>query len=379
MIYLDYNASTPIDGAVREAMLPYLGEAFGNPSSGHSQGRRMKAGVEAAREQVAGLLGAQHDEIVFTSGGTEANNLAIKGVAFARGKDRGHIITSAIEHPAVVNPCRFLEKQGFEVTYIGVDTEGRVDPQRIVEEVRHDTILISVMHANNEVGTIQRIAEIAEIGRQGGILVHSDAAQSCGKIDTNVERLGIDFLTIAGHKMYAPQGIGALYVRRGVKMEPLHHGAGHERGRRAGTEPVAAIVGLGKAAELAREHLNDSRTRLLCERLYFGLKATLDETVVLLGHSEARLPNTLAVGFRGFIGGDILGACPELCASTGAACHSGRPERSATLAAMGVSEEIAFGAIRFSVGRFSTEAEIDRAVEMIARAVAAKRPKAVSR
>jgi len=386
VIYLDYNASTPVDPAVREATLPYLGEFYGNPSSGHSMGQAVKAAVERARGQVASLLGAQPDEIVLTSGGTEANNHVVKGVAGSLRNRGNHIITTAIEHPAVVNPCRYLEKKGFEVTYVGVDPTGRVDPQAVIEEIRPTTILISVMHANNEVGTIEPIEEIAEIAREGGIWVHTDAAQSCGKIETRVDTLGVHFLSIAGHKLYAPQGIGALYIRRGVEIEPLHHGAGHERGRRAGTEPVANIVALGMACERAEHYLRsgtqgrrnegtggrrDETARgphdqaALRDRLHRGLLEAFGNDAVLLGHPELRLPNTLNIGFRGRIGAEILAACPDLCASIGAACHSGRHERSATLAAMNVPEEVAFGAIRFSVGRFTTEAEIDAAVEQI--------------
>ncbi len=365
MIYLDYNASTPVDPAVRDAMLPYLGELHGNPSSSHSMGKAVKQAVEKARGQVAAMLAADPEEIVFTSGGTEANNHVIKGVAYSL-KDRGnHIITSAIEHPAVINPCRHLENCGYEVTYVGVDSTGLVDPQAVIEEVRPDTILISVMHANNEVGTIQAIAEIAEAAREGGVLMHTDAAQSCGKIETRVDRLGVDFLSLAGHKVYAPQGIGALYIRRGVEIEPLHHGAGHECGRRAGTEPVPAIIGLGVAADLAVSRADDPLIQTLRDRLYDGLKKALGDDVVLLGHPQRRLPNTLAVGFRGRIGGEILAACPQLCASTGAACHSGKRRRSSVLEAMGVPEEVAFGAIRFSLGRYTTQSQIDHALQQI--------------
>jgi len=369
MIYLDYNASTPIASQVRQAMLPFLEDVYGNPSSGHSLGRKMRKAVDKAREQVAELLGARPTEIVFTSGGTEANNHVIKGVAAAKGGQRGHVITSAIEHPAVLHPCRYLESLGFEVSYVEVDAAGRVDPQSVVNEVRPETILISIMHGNNEVGTIQPIAEIAEIAREGGIWMHTDAAQSCGKIATDVRDLGVDFLSLAGHKLYAPAGIGALYIREGVQIEPLHHGAGHEGGRRAGTEPVAAIAGLGAACALATIDPPHARLCALRDRLYAGLRDRLGEGVVLLGHPDERLPNTLAVGFVGLFGAEVLAACPELCASTGAACHSGERKRSGVLAAMDVPEEVAFGAVRFSVGRFTREEEIDQAVEMLIRAV----------
>lgn len=369
MIYLDYNASTPVDPAVREAMWPYLGEFYGNPSSGHTMGLRMREAVDKARGQVAALLGARPDEIVFTSGGTEANNFIIKGVAATFSRRGKHIITSAVEHPAIVNPCRSLEGIGFDVSYVDVDSTGRVDVQEVIGEIRPETILITIMHANNEVGTIQPIAQIAEIAREAGVFIHTDAAQSCGKLDTRVKELGVDFLSIAGHKVYGPTGIGALYIRSGIEIEPLHHGAGHERGRRAGTEPVPAIVGLGTAAELAQGHTNDPGIVALRDRLHDGLEDGLGDQAVLLGHPEHRLPNTLAIGLRGLVGSDILAACPEICASTGAACHSGKRTGSATLTAMKVPDDVAFGAIRFSVGRFTTEAEIDDALAMIVKAV----------
>ena len=334
-------------------------------------GQAVKQAVDKARGQVAAMLGADHGEIIFTSGGTEANNHVIKGVAYSL-KGRGkHIITSAIEHPAVINPCRHLETCGYEVTYVGVDSTGRVAPQAVIGEIRPDTILISVMLANNEVGTLQPIAEIGSAGREAGVLVHTDAAQACGKIPISVAELGVDLLSIAGHKLYAPQGIGALYIRRGVKLEPLLHGAGHEGGRRAGTEAVPAIVGLGKAAELASDQLAPSHLESMRARLHEGLRSAVGDDAVLLGHPQKRLPNTLAIGFRGRIGADLLAACPDICASTGAACHATVRKRSAVLEAMDVPEEIAFGAVRFSVGRFTTESEIDAAIGQIAAAVRA--------
>jgi len=368
MIYLDYNASTPLDEAAREAMLPYLGRNYGNPSSSHVAGRPLREAIEKARAQVASLLGASPEEIVFNSGGTEGCNHVVKGVAHAL-RDRGkHIITSAIEHAAVLNACRYLEEQGYEITYVGVDSNGRVNPESVAHEVRPDTILISIMHANNEVGTIQPIAEIAEIAREGGVFMHTDAAQSCGKIPTRVKELGVDFLNLAAHKLYAPQGIGALYIRRGVKLEPLHHGAGHQQDRRSGIEPAALIVGLGAAAEVAQRRDDLARLTSLRDRLYAGLSKALGDQAILLGHPTQRLPSTCCVGFRGRIGAEVLAACPEICASTGAACHSGHRERSATLAAMNVSEDIAFGMVRFSVGRHTTEQEIDAAIEQVKRA-----------
>lgn len=369
MIYLDYNASTPVDPQVVEAMTPFLGHRFGNPSSSHQAGRPLREAIEKARSQVAGLIGAQSDEIIFTSGGTEGCNHVIKGVAHARTPLGNHIITSRIEHPAVLEPCRHLERLGYEVSYVGVDARGRIDPQDVAGEVRSTTILISIMHANNEVGTIQDIREIAQIAREGEILFHTDAAQSCGKVPIDVREIGVDFLTLAGHKLYAPQGIGALYVRPGTTLEPLVHGAGHQKGARAGTEPVALIVGLGQACELARAGVHSPHTRNLRDALWQRIQSNMGDLAVRLGDPENVLPNTLSAGFRGRIGSDVLSRCPRLCASTGAACHSGKRERSATLAAMNVPEEIAFGAIRFSVGRFSTERDVDEAVEELTRAV----------
>lgn len=367
MIYLDYNASTPVDPQVFEAMQPYLTSRFGNPSSSHAAGRTLREAVEKARAQVASLIGANADEIIFTSSGTEASNHVIKGVAYAL-RDRGnHIITSKIEHPAVLNPCRFLEDNKYEVSYVDVDSRGRIDPLEIAGEVRGTTVLISIMHANNEVGTIQDIAEIAEFARQGEILMHTDAAQSCGKVPIDVRRMGVDFLSIAGHKLYAPQGIGALYVREGTKLESLLHGAGHQKGRRAGTEPAAMIVALGAACELAAAHLKHPSEQGLRNRLWELIHQRFGTMAVRLGDPESCLPNTLCVGFAGRIGGEILEQCPGLCASTGAACHTGRRERSATLEAMDVPEDVAFGAIRFSVGRFTKEHEIDQAVEELAK------------
>ncbi|RME41999.1 MAG: cysteine desulfurase [Planctomycetota bacterium] len=370
MIYLDYNASTPVDPAVREAMLPFLSDRFGNPSSVHVAGRPLREAVERARGQVADLLGASPQEIVFTASGTESNNHVIKGVA-DRFRDRGgHVITSAVEHPAVMNPCRYLAERGFELTVVPVDGTGRVDPEAVGRAIRPDTILVSVMLANNEVGTIEPIAEIARVARDRGVWVHTDAAQACGKIQTRVDALCVDFLSLAGHKMYAPLGVGALYIRKGIEIEPLLHGAGHEQGRRAGTEAVPAVVGLGKAAELARQRTDDhGRIRDLRDRLQGRLVEALGDRAVPLGHPVERLPNTLAIGFRGCIGAEVLARCPELCASTGAACHAAVRKRSAVLEAMNVPEEIAFGAIRLSLGRFTMEHDIETAAEQLIRAV----------
>ncbi len=369
MIYLDYNASTPVDPAVAEAMRPYIEERFGNPSSSHRLGRREREAVDAARTQVAALFGCEPDEVVFTSGGTEASNHVIKGVAHTL-RDRGrHVITSAVEHPAVINPCRYLEACGYTITEVPCDETGLIDPTSVRDAIRPDTILISIMHAQNEVGTILPIAEIAALARKAGVWMHTDAAQSCAKIPTNVDALGVDFLSIAGHKLCVPKGIGALYIRSGIQIEPLHHGAGHEGGRRAGTEPVAQIVGLGQGAEIAAAKTNHQGIEQLRDKLHAALREAWGDDAVLIGHAEKRLPNTLTIGFRGRKGAEVLAACPELCASTGAACHASQRKRSAVMTAMGVPERIAFGAVRFSVGRFTTEDEIDEAVEMLATAV----------
>ncbi len=375
-IYLDYNATTPIDPAVRAALLPYLGEHFGNPSSAHAYGKAAHQAVEQARAQVAELLHAHPDEIVFTGGGSEASNHAIKGAAFARLRGlygwlpwRGapHVITSAVEHPATLQPCDFLRRLGCRVTVLPVDRTGRVDPDAVRRAITPRTALVSIMHANNEVGTLQPIREVAAVARGRGVLVHTDAAQSVGKLRVDVEELGVDLLTVAGHKLYAPKGVGVLYVRRGVRLESLIHGAGHEGGRRAGTENVPYAVGLGAACELARRTLPGSteRLRALRNRLWERLRAGLGERVVLNGHPTERLPNTLNVNFAGRVGSELLQSVPEIAASTGSACHEGKIAQSPVLCAMGVPPELGQGAVRLSVGRFTTEDEIDRAAELL--------------
>jgi len=369
-IYLDYNATTPIDPRVIDAMLPYLREHFGNPSSSHHYGAQAHIGIDAAREQVASLLGCAPGEIVFTGGGSESDNLAIKGVAETH-RDRGnHIITSQIEHPAVLNTCRYLERHGFRVTYLPVNHEGKVDPNDVAQAITPETVLITLMHANNEVGTIQPIAAVSQIAREHGILFHTDTAQSVGKIPTRVDELGVDLLTVAGHKLYAPKGIGALYVRQGVSLEPLVHGAGHEHGLRAGTENTASIVGLGAACEIAALTLDESirQQTALRDRLYQGLREQV-KTIQLNGHPTERLPNTLNVSFVGRDSSLLLPSIPEIAASTGSACHAGETESSAVLLAMGVPRDVALGAVRLSLGRWTTEEEIDRAVEILARQV----------
>ena len=365
-IYLDYNASTPIDPAVAEAMQPFLDDAFGNPSSGHWASAPAKVGLDRARSQVAALLGASPDEIVFTSGGSEANNLAIKGTFFAPNRRGAHIITSAIEHPAVLKPCGFLERIGGSVTYLPVDRTGCVDPEDVRRAIAPQTVLISIMHANNEVGTIQPIAEIGAIARQHGIPFHTDAAQSVGKIPTRVDELGVDMLTIAGHKLYAPKGVGALYVRRGVELEPLIHGAGHESGRRAGTESALLATGLGTACMLAADLAPMKHVEVLRDRLWKALQERFNQCVALNGHPTHRLPNTLNASFVGRIGADILGQLRNVAASTGSACHSGQIELSPVLAAMRVPERVGMGAIRFSLGRRTTGDEIDAVVARLA-------------
>lgn len=365
-IYLDYNASTPIDPAVVAAMRPLLDEAFGNPSSGHWASTLAKAALEKARGKIAALLGAAADEIVFTSGGSEANNLALKGTFFAL-KDKGeHIVTTQIEHPAILEPSRFLERLGATVSYLPVDRTGRVDPDDVHRAITPRTILISVMHANNEVGTIQPIEEIGAIAREHGIRFHTDAAQSVGKIPTNVDAFSVDLLTIAGHKLYAPKGVGALYIRRGVTLEPLIHGASHEGGRRAGTESALLAVGLGEASALAGDLSAMDGVRRLRDAFWNGLHERYGEGVLLNGHPEQRLPNTLNVSFPGVVGSELLGKLDGVAASTGSACHAGRVELSPVLKAMGVAPEVGMGAIRFSLGRNTTGTEIDTVLEAIA-------------
>ena len=375
MIYLDHNATTPVDPEVLDAMLPFLRDEFGNPSSSHALGRRARAAVEQAREQVADLLNCHPEEIVFTGGGSEANNLALKGAAEVLADRGNHIITSVIEHPAIINPCHYLERKGFRVTYLPVDGAGLVTPQAVREAITQRTVLISVMHANNEVGTIEPIAEIGAIARERGIWFHSDAAQSVGKIPTRVDDLNVDLLSVAGHKLYAPKGVGALYMRSGVRLEPLIHGAGHERGLRAGTENVAGIVGLAKACELAGRNLAEAAGRIqgLRDQLHRKLQERVSSTL-LNGHPDKRLPNTLNVSLEGVDSDRLLAALPEIAASTGAACHAHSREPSAVLTAMGVPAEMALGAVRFSLGRRTTSEEIGRAVDLIASAVSRLHP-----
>ncbi len=379
-VYLDYNATTPVDPRVAEAMLPYIYEHFGNPSSSHAWGVAARNAVENARAQVAHMLRCQPDEVVFTSGGTEANNYAIKGVAGAY-RDRGnHIITSAIEHPAVEEVCRYLEGRGYDVTYLPVDQYGLVDPAQVEAAITPRTILVSIMHANNEVGTIQPIAETAEIAHRHGVLVHSDCAQSIGKLPVHVDDMGVDLLSVAGHKLYAPKGVGALYIRRGVRLEKLMHGAGHEMGWRAGTENVVQVVGLGEACSLIDQGLSAyaSHMKAMRDRLEGGLKRHLPGLVRVNGHPERRLPNTSSVSFRGLEANTILRELEGVGASAGAACHSDRVDVSHVLRAMGVPIEYAMGTVRFSVGRYTTAEEIDQALAEVVRVVSALPSRAVA-
>jgi cysteine desulfurase len=364
-IYLDYNASTPICPEAVDAMRPFLADHYGNPSSLHWAGVPAKDAVEKARGQVAGLLGCDPTEVVFTSGGSESNNHAIKGVFFANGDRGDHIITTAVEHPATIHPCRFLETLGAKVTVLPVDRFGMVDPDDVRKAVTPKTILITVMHANNEVGTIEPIPEISAIARGAGVPFHTDAAQSVGKISADVEELGVDLLSVAGHKVYAPKGIGAIYIREGTRIEPSVHGAGHEAGRRAGTENVLLAVALGAACEVARKWVGMTQVKILRDRFWEGLRGILGEKVTLNGHPTERLPNTLNVNFVGRVGAEVLATLPGVAASTGSACHAGSVTLSPVLAAMGVPPGEGMGAVRFSLGRASTWEELEEVLGVL--------------
>ncbi|MBI5634554.1 MAG: cysteine desulfurase [Nitrospirae bacterium] len=366
-IYLDNNASTPIAPEAIEAMRPFLTGHYGNPSSSHWAGIPAKVAVEKARRQIADLIGCDPSEIIFTSGGTEANNHALKGVFFANRNKGSHIITTSVEHPAILNPCRFLEKLGATVTVLPVDRFGMVDPDAVGRAVTSGTILISVMHANNEVGTIQPISKIAAIARETGVLFHTDAAQSIGKIPADVNELGVDLLSVAGHKLYAPKGIGALYIKKATELEPLIHGAGHEGGRRAGTENVLLAVALGAACSIANILNDTARIQEMRDRFWKKLRETFEDKVSLNGHPTERLPNTLNVNFIGRTGADILANIPEVAASTGSACHSGSVNLSPVLAAMGVPPKEGMGAIRFSLGRYTTSEDIEYVHDLLRR------------
>ena len=370
-IYLDYNGTTPHDPEVIAAMRPFLETEFGNPSSSHWYGIRPKRAVEKARQQVAGLLNCQAEEVFFTSGGTESNNHAIKGMARAL-KDKGrHIITSTVEHPAVLAVCEYLKEEGFETTCVDVDDTGMIRMDTVAAAIRPDTVLITIMHANNEVGTLQPIRDIALLARRKNICIHTDAAQSVGKITTDVQEMNVDLLSIAGHKIYAPKGIGALYVRKGLLPEKFCHGASQEMGWRAGTENVLEIVGLGKACEMADRSLDHTGRHLTAmrDRLHNGLAVQLDD-MQLNGHPDERLPNTLSLSFKGLEANRVLEEIDlEVAASAGAACHSDTVTLSHVLEAMQVPLEWAKGTVRFSTGRMTTPEQIDTAIDVITHAI----------
>lgn len=362
-VYLDYNATTPVHPEVVDAMVPYLTTHFGNPSSGHVFGDRAKRAVETARAQVATLLGCDAEEVLFTSGGTEANNLAIFGVTADK---RGHVVTSTVEHPATVQPCAELARRGWEVSRLSVGLAGDVDPSKMASIIRSDTTLVTVMLANNETGTLMPIRAIGDIARAKGALVHTDAAQAVGKIPTRVRELGVDLLSVAGHKLYAPKGVGALFVRKGTPLRPVLLGAGHERGLRPGTENVASIVGLGKACEIAARDLPREADRLVAlrEDLWNRLQKFISG-LSLNGHVSERLPNTLNVSFPGVRGSAVLAKAPGVAASTGSACHAGGEAPSSVLTAMGLDPNVALGAVRLSLGRFTTNEQVEQAASSL--------------
>jgi cysteine desulfurase len=378
-VYLDYNATTPVAPEVREAMLAALDAAWANPSAAHPLGRQARRAVEEARDPVAVLIGCDPDEIVFTSGGTESDNAAIVGVAEALRSRGRHLVVSAIEHAAVEEACRWLEGRGWEVTRVGVSRRGVVEPAALERAIRSETVLVSVIHAQNETGVLQPIAEIARITRARGIPLHTDAAQSVGKVPVNVRELGCDLLTVAGHKLYAPKGVGALYVRRGTPFEPFLRGAPHEQGRRAGTENVPGIVGLGAAADLALSELEKRRVWMerLRDRLEAALLAAIPEAVVH-GSGAPRLPNTLSIAIPGTDANEMLEAMEGVAASPGAACHAGKSEPSRVLIAMGVAPDLARATLRLTAGRVTTETEVDLAARRIVEAATRLRARRLS-
>lgn len=365
-IYLDYNATTPLLPEVVDAMLPYLREHFGNPSSGHVYGRRARDAVARAREQVAALLMVDPGEVLFTSGGTEANNLAIRGIADGRATP-GRIVTTVIEHPATERPCAWLEAHGWTVLRLGVDETGRTRVDDASAAIVPGTTLVTVMHANNETGVLQPISELADLSHRSGALLHTDAAQSIGKVPVRPRELGVDLLSLAGHKLYAPKGVGALYVRQDAALVPFLRGAGHERGLRPGTENVAAIVGLGVACDAAARDLESLAARLhdLCDLLWRRLDAAIPG-LALNGHPAQRLPNTLNIRLPRASGTAVLATAPELAASTGSACHAGHETASTVILAMGVAPADAVGSLRLTLGRGTTEEDVTRAADLLA-------------
>lgn len=377
-IYLDYNATTPIDPIVAEAMQPFLYEQFGNPSSSHSFGVKARTAVENARKHVASMIGCGIDEIIFTSGGTESNNYAIKGYAFANRDKGNHIVTSAIEHPAVTEVCKYLEEKGFNITYLPVDETGLIDPMDLDASITPQTILVSVMHANNEVGTIQPIREIADIAHKKGVIVHSDCAQSVGKIPVNVDDLGVDLLSVAGHKFYAPKGVGALFVRAGIKLEKFIHGAEHEFDRRAGTENILEIAGLGRASELVEKNLDKYSKNMTVMRDSLENKLLKNfPDLKVNGSAEYRLPSTLSISIKGAEANAIVSELTDVAISAGAACHSDSIDISPTLEAMKIPVEYAMGTIRISTGRYTTKEEIEQAVGKISTVIKNLKPTGV--
>jgi len=367
-IYLDYAATTPTDERVVETMLPYFTEKFGNPSSIHSFGQESRAAIEESREKIASLLRAEPKEIIFTSGGTESDNFAIKSVAYANEKKGNHIITSSVEHHGILEPCEFLEKRGFEVTYLPVDKNGLVDPDDVKKSITNKTILISIMHANNEIGTIQPIAEIGKIAKESGIYFHTDAVQTFGHLPIDVNELNVDLLSISAHKLYGPKGVGALYLRKGTRIVPFIHGGGQERNRRASTENVPGIVGFAKAVELAKEEMNQEAKKqtLLRDKLINGILEKIDNAY-LNGHPIQRLPNNVNVSIE-FVEGEsmLLNLDMEgIAASSGSACTSGSLEASHVLLALGLSHELAHGSLRLTLGKYTQEEDIDYVLEVL--------------
>ena len=364
-VYLDHAATTPVDEEVLEEMLPYFTKKYGNASSLHSFGREARDAIERSRERVAELIGAESEEIIFTAGGTESDNIAIKGIAFRKGK--GHIITSQIEHPAVMATCQHLEKKGFDVTYLPVDKYGMVSPEDVENAIRDDTILITIMHANNEIGTVEPIEEIAKIARENEIVFHTDAVQSVGKIPVNVKRIGMDMLSISAHKIYGPKGVGALYIKKGTKIEAIIHGGGHEKGLRPSTENVPGIVGLGKACELAEKRMEEDMKRIqrLRDRLIKGVLEI--EESYLNGHPEKRLPNNAHFRFAAVEGESLILSLDDkgIAGSTGSACSSKKLKPSHVLMAIGLNEVQAHGSLRLTLGRENTEEEIDYVIEVL--------------